>query len=334
MQTCEETDCRAALNPPEAVLDRNTPLVLRGLFNHWPVVQAAQHSNQQVMDYIANLATDEPVVVYQPDASAAGRVFFNNDYTGYNFTRYRVPIKAVIDELKAGLKRDNAASIYVGSTMVTRWLPDFVAANPCQLADKNPIISLWMGNRSRIAAHFDCPGNLAVCIAGKRRFDVFPPEQLANLYIGSLDETPAGRPVSLVDFEQPDNQKFPAFKQALAAGFTAELAPGDALLLPPLWWHHVRSTAPFNALINYWWVDWPQHKGNPEMAFEMALLTIRGLPERQRQAWKNFFDHYIFADAAQATKHIPKQLQGVLDTTNAQAHRQLWQALKNKLHHK
>ena len=37
------------------------------------------------------------------------------------------------------------------------------------------LASLWLGNRTRIAAHYDLPDNLAVVAAGRRRFTVFPP---------------------------------------------------------------------------------------------------------------------------------------------------------------
>ena len=45
--------------------------------------------------------------------------------------------------------------LYVGSTMIDKWLPGFREENDLKLAQREPIASIWMGNRSRIAAHYD-----------------------------------------------------------------------------------------------------------------------------------------------------------------------------------
>ena len=66
-----------------------------------------------------------------------------------------------------------------------------------------PQTNLWMGSKTNVAAHFDSSDNIACVIHGKRRFTLFPPDQIKNLYIGPLDRTPAGQSISLVDFEKP-----------------------------------------------------------------------------------------------------------------------------------
>ena len=152
-------------------------------------------------------------------------------------------------------------------------------------------------------------------IIGRRRFTLFPPEQIANLYIGPLDYAPTGAPMSLVRLHAPDFERFPKFRDALAAAVTAELGPGDAIFIPPLWWHHVESLEPVNALVNYWWHCLPGRAVGADSAFDaliLALLNLRPLPAATREAWRAIFEHYVFGSQAGVTDHIPEHRLGML----------------------
>ena len=153
-------------------------------------------------------------------------------------------------------------------------LPGFNDQNPVDLGVPSALISLWMGNQSRIAAHFDAPENLVCVVSGHRRFTLFPPEQITNLYVGPLEFNPAGQPISLVDFANPDFERFPRFRDALAAAQVAELEPGDALYLPSLWWHHVESLDSLNLMVNYWWKPVRDLSGNPLHALMHAMMSF------------------------------------------------------------
>ena len=140
------------------------------------------------------------------------------------------------------------------------------------------LASLWLGNHSLIAPHFDFPSNIACCVAGRRRFLLFPPDQVANLYVGPWDLTPAGQAISLVDTRQPDLQRHPNFKIAMTHALTAELKPGDVIYLPSLWWHQVESLSSVNGLVNYWWTETSPVYGAPMDALTHALMAIKSLP--------------------------------------------------------
>src|SRR3546814_19620038 len=84
-------------------------------------------------------------------------------------------------------------------------------------------------NRIRVAPHYDLMENVACCVAGRRRFTLFPPDQLANLYPGPFELTPAGTPVSMVDPFAPDLDRYPRFAEAGTHARGATLEPGEAL---------------------------------------------------------------------------------------------------------
>lgn len=298
---------------PESVFSSATPVILRGLVESWPMVEASKKSPQQSLEYLLGFKTDEPITVFYGEPEIDGRVFYNHDYSGFNFETLRLPLQKIASELVKNLSNKQSPMLYVGSTMVDKWLPGFRAENDIEFQDNDPLVSLWMGNQSRIAAHYDFASNIACCVAGRRRFTLFPPEQIDNLYIGPIDFTPAGQPISLVDFKYPDFDRFPKFRQALDSALTIDLEPGDALLIPSMWWHHVESLDAFNALVNYWWRSSPNYLGTPLNVLQHALMGLRDLPTEQRAIWQNLFEHYIFNAKDQNFEHIPESARGVLN---------------------
>lgn len=299
---------------PESVFSSTTPVVLRGLVESWPMVKASKQSAQKALEYLLNFKTEEPITVFFGEPEIDGRVFYNQDFSGFNFETLRLPLQKIATELLKNLTNKQSPMLYVGSTMVDKWLPGFSAENTIEFHDYDPLVSLWMGNQSRIAAHYDFASNIACCVAGHRRFTLFPPEQIDNLYVGPIDFTPAGQPISLVDFKHPDFAKFPKFRQALDSALVVDLEPGDALLIPSMWWHHVEALDEFNALVNYWWRSSPNYLGTPLNVLQHALMSLRDLPPEQRAIWQNLFEHYIFNAKEENFAHIPESARGVLNT--------------------
>ena len=149
--------------------------------------------------------------------------------------------------------------------------------------------------------------------------------------MGPLDFTPAGQSLSLVDFHKPDFEKFPRFEKALANALLAELDPGDAVLIPSMWWHHVEALDSFNVLINYWWKRNPGYMGDPKHALIHALLSLRDLPEEQRRAWLNIFRYYIFDFEEESVAHIPENRRGILSGIDDKMARKIRAHLLNNL---
>ncbi|WJG10126.1 cupin-like domain-containing protein [Aliiglaciecola sp. LCG003] len=313
----------------QELLAANQPVVFRGLVKHWPLVQKSLQSDQSIVDYLRGFSNQQPVQSFSSDAINNGRYFYNAQLDGFNFAPKTSTLEGVIEDVLLHCTDNSAPTTYLGSTALEHILPGVRQQNPLAPLEHAPLVSLWLGNQSRIAAHYDIPDNLACTVAGRRRFTLFPPDQIDNLYVGPIDFTPAGQSASLVDFQQPDFQRFPKFKLALEQAQVAELEPGDAIFIPSMWWHHVESLAKFNLLVNYWWRQVPNYLGSPMDALNHALLSIRDLPESQRHIWRDIFEHYVFSAREQA--HIPELQQGVLKPLDEAAARRLRATLINKL---
>jgi hypothetical protein len=194
-----------------------------------------------------------------------------------------------------------------------------------------PIVSIWIGNRTTASAHYDMSNNIACNMVGHRRFTLFPPAQVHNLYPGPLEPTPGGQVVSMVDFSAPDLDRYPRFAEACEAGEVAELEPGDILFYPALWWHHVEALDSFNAMINYWWNTSPAFMDTPQNTLLHALLSLRDRPDAEKRAWRELFDYYIFGPAEVAAAHLPEAARGNLAPLDEMKARRLRANLLNRL---
>ena len=233
---------------PDHVLNSTQPVVLKGLVGDWPIVQAGNQSQQSAVEYILKFYNGQPLVAFLGAPEFSGRMFYNDDMSGFNYQQVRGKLDELLAELFKRTAESNGSpgqgkvpTCYVGSTSIDHWFPGFSEHNDLGLAVNDPLASIWMGNQSKVAAHYDFPSNIACSVVGRRRFTLFPPEQLKNLYVGPLDFTPAGQAISLVDFDNPDFKKFPLFGEALKSAQVADLEPGDAIFVPSMWWHHVES---------------------------------------------------------------------------------------------
>lgn len=325
IQNCNPTDL-----PPE-ILTSPTPLILRGLVSDWPIVQTAAQGPHAVLDRLRRYYQGKPVSLFLGTAEINGRFFYNEDITGFNFLQMDASLGDVFDKLIEFEHDENPPAFYVGSTAIDTWLSGFRQDNDLNLSEQKPLTSIWIGNRSRVAAHFDSPDNIACCVLGRRRFTLFPPEQVSNLYIGPQDLTPAGQQISMVDFADPDLKKYPRFTQALAAAQVAELEPGDALFLPSLWWHHVEALDAINILVNYWWSSEPAFLGSASDALTHAILAIKELPQSKRQAWQSMFNEYVFDPPQGGTDHIVDGAKGRLGKIDERMARRLRAELINRL---
>jgi hypothetical protein len=301
----------------EVILPAARPAVLQDLVADWPIVRAARESHAELARLIKGLDSGRQPHVIEAPPDASGRIFYRDDLAAFNFTRRPASLSATVDRLVDLAAAPQAPAIFLESMSTAAYLPAFAATHPMPLLDQRVEPRAWIGNAVKVNTHFDLVYNIACVAGGRRRFTLFPPEQIANLYVAPLDFTPSGAPVSLVQLTQADHARFPRHAEALRHALQAELEPGDALFIPFGWWHHVESLTPFNVLVNYWWNGAPDF-GAPHGALLHSLLTIRDLPADQRAVWASIFQHLVFTDPEQALAHLPTARRGMLGPPSAE----------------
>lgn len=301
----------------EQILPANEPVVLKDLVGHWPAVRAGRESPRALGDYLRALDLGRQVAVLEGPPAIRGHFFYREDMRGLNFERRPATISGTIERLLAQLDDPDPPALYVESTPTAEHLPSFAANNVQPLLPPGVAPRLWVGNQLTVQTHFDLSSNIACVVGGRRRFTLFPPEQIGNLYVGPIEFTISGPPISMVSLKSPDLVRFPRFAEALRHARTAELGPGDAIFIPYAWWHQVESLSPFNVLVNYWWNE-ARQTGSPFDCMLHAILTLRDLPPAQREVWRRMFDHYVFTSPDEALSHLPREQRGLLGPPSAE----------------
>jgi len=294
------------------IFPAHRPAVLRGLTRDWPAVRAGRQSLSSVVDYFKGLDAGGVVTAMVGSPEIKGRFFYTDDFKGFNFGSKNVPIGTALDTFLSLAEDPQPPAIALQALHVPDVMPSFLEGNAMPLLDGSIAPRIWMSNRSMIAPHFDNNHNIACVVSGSRRFTVFPPEQLSNLYLGPLLRTPGGTPISVVDLRDPDYEKFPKFREAHESAQEAVLEPGDAIYIPILWWHGVESLQPLNILANYWWNDTLPAYHKPILALAHTMALMSGLPADQREVWRAFFNYFAFQTEGDPAAHLPSDLRDVV----------------------
>jgi len=319
-----------------ALIDQGEPCIIKHALDHCPLVNAGRQSHQAAMSHLEKFASDQPLLNYIASEKDETRFFYNTGMDGLNFTTEFIHSDTFFEKILREQNATTTRSYYVGSAELAHHFPGLLEheglAPSAELFNQYPPrIGIWLGNKTTAATHFDVSNNLAACMVGKRRFTLFPPDQIENLYPGPLEPTPGGQVVSMFDPNKPDFEKFPNAKKALEHAEVAELEAGDILIYPAMWWHQVEALDTFNVLINYWWNTVPTFIDDPMHTLWHALLSLRDRPEHEKNAWRHLFDFYIFGDADASRSHLPEHIRGPLGPMDNVTARRLRARLTKKL---
>ncbi len=302
------------------------PAVLKGIARDWPIIRAADPAA-----YLRGMATANPVPFMRAPADIEGRFHYGAEIGTRNFIAGQAPLGDFLDALAAEAEKDRPDALALQGLNAGDHVPGFADANRLAILPPAILPRLWIGNAAKVAIHHDPSENIAVVAAGRRRFTLFPPGQVGNLYMGPFNPTPAGVQVSMVHLTAPDLDRYPRFADALEAAQAAELEAGDAIYIPYQWYHHVEALSRFSMLVNYWWDAAPAGAGSPWDAMMFGLMSLRLLPPDQRRAWQAMFDHYVFLDHGDPGEHLPAEARGILGATSPQDVAQMRRALLAKL---
>ncbi|WP_343525892.1 cupin-like domain-containing protein [Sphingomonas sp.] len=311
--TAIEVD-RDLLTDPDAfrhlVAEPCRPAVIRGAAADWPLTRMTASGGEALRDYLSGFDIGRQVEAFVGDASIAGRYSYTDDLSGFNFRREAMPLRDAIARMTDD--REAQDSLYIGSVPIAGVMPRLVEDNYLPFVPPRAGPLIWMGHASTVPCHYDMMDNVACVVAGRRRFTLYPPEAIGDLYVGPIDHTMAGQPVALATEATPDDPRYPRFAQARERAMIVDLEPGDALYMPKLWWHRVEATGPLNMLVNYWWDAFPVSHDPPFAALLLAMSAIAERPAPERAAWRAWFDHYAFRPDGHPLAHLPEERHGVL----------------------
>ncbi|MFT3792476.1 MAG: cupin-like domain-containing protein [Rudaea sp.] len=293
------------------ITQRAQPLVLRGLCRDWPLVALAKQSDTAFAQELARHDNGTPVDVLLLAPEANGAIGYDAALDGFNYEHFRVSVTDALKRLAAYAREESSPrGVALQSAPLAQCVPGLVATHRVPFLDASVQPRLWLGNRVTTPAHFDSTHNIAVVACGRRRFTLFPPDQVGNLYVGPLDSAPTAAAIGMAPLNAADDPRWPRLHTALAHAQSAELRPGDAIYIPPVWWHHVASLERLNALVNFWWrTDGVTESGLH--ALMHCLLAYKSMPAAERAAWRTLLDHYVFGSEDPVT-HIPPGRRGVL----------------------
>jgi hypothetical protein len=164
-----------------AIRAAGQPVILRGQVTDWPAVAAARTGDAAMVGYLTREPTSRPVAAIAAAPSEQGRFFYTPDLTRLNFVRGSGRLESFLDDLLGVAATPDPPAMAVQSEDIATLIPGFARENRLVLLPDVPA-NIWIGNRIRVGTHYDAKENVACCVAGRRRFTLYPPDQIGGLY--------------------------------------------------------------------------------------------------------------------------------------------------------
>ncbi len=259
------------------------PVVIETLTTEWPAL------HKWTLDYFAKVAGAKQVPLYG-SKPARGR---RHQHAPAKFLAFGEYLRRLADG-----ESDLRMFFYRVSKELPELLPDFSFPD---LGPRfhAPLSVLFMGGKgARVQMHFDIDlAEIVLChFGGAKRVFLFAPEQTPHLYRVPFSFSA----LFDVDPASPDYERFP--RLARAVGEVAELRHGDALYIPPGFWHAVvYDETGFSLSLR----AWPNTPGRVlQAAYNIFVLrTADGLMRRVvGQRWNERNERIAAAESAAAAE--------------------------------
>jgi lysine-specific demethylase 8 len=220
-----------------------TPVVLLGVLDHWPALRKWRNLNFWRDDLGHRVV---PVEI--------GR-----SYTDGQWTQQLMPLRTFCDRFLRGPVLEAKDRGYLAQHELFQQIPglarDIIAPDYCfaQLPGEDAetkqqlATNIWLGPANTVSPlHYDPGHNLLCQVFGSKLIRLYAPHETVNLYPRTdslLHNT------SQIDVEQLDSTKFP--KAVGVPYFEVVLQAGQALYIPPKYWHYVRSLSD-SCSVSFW----------------------------------------------------------------------------------
>jgi hypothetical protein len=259
---------------------------LRGVVAHWPAVRHARASAEAVARATSTAWTrvrEVDALVMPPQA--CGRMYYNADMSGFNFTRSKAKLREINDKVLRYARFERRPTLAVQGALLADCLPQFTAQNPLPILDETVRPRIWLGGAVTTPAHFDESNNVACVVAGRRRFTLFPPEQSTTCTSARWTARRRVRRSASLRWPSRTSSAFRAFAVRSRQRRSPSSSRATRCTYPRCGFHHVESLARYNILINYWWKGAIGADGRVDSALGSllhAILALRHLPEEHR----------------------------------------------------
>lgn len=214
-----------------------TPVIITQAMDGWPALS----SRKWTLDYIKHLAGCRTVPIE-----------IGTKYTDDSWSQKLMTVQEFIQKY-IEQKSVGTDIGYLAQHQLFNQIPelqnDLIIPDYCYLGDSEDVdINAWFGPQGTVSPlHYDPKHNFLSQVIGEKYICIFPASETDKLY--PHDDTLL-KNTSQVDVENPDNEQFPLFSEALYQ--ECVLKSGEMLYMPPKYWHYVKSlTVSFS--VSFWW---------------------------------------------------------------------------------